>query len=82
MLPTTNKKGDRQRTPRSPFGLPQKRPRPEPRPPKVRTLTVATAARRAASLPARLASGLWMVLLEMLFPLAMLLDVLLEKRQR
>lgn len=52
---TTTKKGDRQRTPRSPFGLPPKRPRPEnpphpPRPSKV-LMIVATAARLTVGSP-------------------------------
>lgn len=55
---TTTKKGDRLRTPRSPFGLPQKRPRPEspspqPPPPPPKALKIAaTVARLTVGSPA------------------------------
>jgi hypothetical protein len=60
------KKGDRQRTPRSPYGLRPKRPRPEPTPPKP-LIVAMVAPRRVSSL------GEWLRLMLELASLPLLL---------
>jgi hypothetical protein len=72
MNTTHPKKGDRQRTPRSPFGLPQKRPRPAPSPP---SKIEATVGDRMESLLAR---SLWKLTFRSL-PLSLPLVLLLLK---
>jgi len=74
-MPQHQKKGDRQRTPRSPFGLPSKRPRPIPPPPPTRLKTVAMNVVDSCVVRAKM--GAW-AMLESLAPVVLLLAVLLQ----
>jgi hypothetical protein len=69
---TTQKQGDRQRTPRSPFGLRPKRPRENPAPPRPQKI-VATVGAWTASLLASLLTPMLESLL--LIPLLVLLTL-------
>jgi hypothetical protein len=73
-----NKKGDRQRTPRSPFGLPPKRPQPSPPLPAKIVATVAVWMGNSLARSPRLLTPL----LESLLLLLMVLLLWLELRSR
>jgi hypothetical protein len=74
-MPQNPKKGDRQRTPRSPFGLPSKRPRQDPPRPPTRLKTVAMNVVDSCAVRAKM--GAW-AMLESLAPVVLLLAVLLQ----
>lgn len=74
MKPQTQKKGDRQRTPRSPFGLPTKRPRPTPPPPP----PTLTAAMGGVLMGSSLARSLLLLTAEVLAPLALMASLRLR----
>jgi hypothetical protein len=81
-LTSQNKKGDRQRTPRSPFGLPSKHPRPTPSPPAPMPSPVMTVATRAGdSLAAATKLLLWKLAFRSL-PLMLPLSLTLLRLRR
>jgi len=74
-MPQHQKKGDRQRTPRSPFGLPSKRPRPIPPRPPIRLKTVVMNVVDSCAVRAKM--GAW-AMLESLAPVVLLAALLLQ----
>jgi hypothetical protein len=81
LKPQNSKKGDRQRTPRSPFGLPPKRPQPSPPREPLPAKIVATVAVWTGNSLAR--SPRWLLpMLESLLMVALAFLLWLELRGR